>query len=111
MFEITDYRIQRVNYLHQVSGLDIRMWNDPKHQANVYVFFDEGREIIRMLGYPKAKVFAKGVEYGRQNSQSTEENLRDEFKPSLPELGLGDPFRPRDMLFAQIGREARESIL
>jgi hypothetical protein len=89
MYEITDERLQRVSYLHHVSGLDIRMWNDPKQQANVYVFFDDGREVLRMFGYQKAKVFAKGVEYGRQNPYKMKKRVyRREIPSKLEQLEI-----------------------
>jgi hypothetical protein len=47
-----------------MSNLDVRMWFDPKRQARVYVFHNDSREVIRVYGHSKAKLFAWGVQYG-----------------------------------------------
>ncbi len=64
----TDYEL-RLKYLADMSGLEIRMWVDPKQQEKVYAFRNGGGEVIRVYGYKKAKVFAKGVKYGREHSK------------------------------------------
>lgn len=67
--EITDDYLPRLKCLSDLSGLEIRMWYDEGQRERVYVFRNESGEIIRMCGYKKAEMFAKGVEYGREHSK------------------------------------------
>ncbi len=61
------YLGDRVKTLARISGLLVRAWRDPhKNNHNVFEFFRGDHVIKTVYTYPKAKVFAEGVAFGRR---------------------------------------------
>lgn len=53
----------RVAHLAKWSGLDVRHFD--RYGVNYFVFEDGGKTVKTVCTYPKAKLFAIGVAYGR----------------------------------------------
>ena len=56
----------RQEHLEHISGLSVRIRQEKG--VNVFEFYRDERSVFTAFTYPKAKAFALGVRYGREES-------------------------------------------
>lgn len=56
----------RINTLEQISGLEVRFRKEKTQ--NVFEFYFNGRNVKTCFTYDKAKLFAEGIQFGKENN-------------------------------------------